>query len=362
MPELSELRIGVVAGTLGQGGAERQLYYLLRALRHNGTDVRLFCLTQGEFWEERVRELGVPITWVGKSRSRIARLVRLVAEVRLFRPQILQSQHPYTNLYAAAGARALGLREVGAIRSDARSEIRSNGRLLGNALLRVPRTIAVNSREGLRNAIALGVSPDRLHFLPNVVDTDHFRPAPRAGGIPVRLLAVGRLGPEKRFDRFIDHLAGLRASGLDVRGILVGDGPLRVDLERQACGLGLLNGGLEFRGAVRDPREAYNEADLLVLTSDWEGTPNVLLEAMACGLPVVANRVGGVADIVRDGETGLLADVEDADALRSALRELVSTLPLRAAMGQNAREFVVRNHSVDRLPLLLEQLYGMALS
>ena len=362
MPELSKLRVGIIAGTLGQGGAERQLYYLLRALRRSGSDVRLFCLTRGEFWEDPIRELGVPITWVGQSRSRLVRLLRLVGEARLFRPQILQSQHPYTNLYAAAGARALGLREIGAIRSDARSEIRMNGRLLGHASLRVPRSIAVNSRAGLANAIALGVAPDRLHFLPNVVDTEHFRPLPKARGGPVRLLAVGRLGPEKRFDRFLDHLAGLRASGLDTQGVLIGDGPLRSDLERQASDLGLIDGAVEFRGAVRDPVAAYNEADILVLTSDWEGTPNVLLEAMACGLPVVASRVGGVGDIVREGETGFLTDVQNVDAMREALQRLVSTPELRETMGQNAREFVVGNHSVHQLPVLLEELYRMTLS
>src|SRR5438874_13644107 len=85
---LRGLRICFLAGTLGQGGAERQLYYILRALKDSGVAVRLLCLTQGEFWENPIRELGVRVVWVGQKKRHFARLARIVTEARKFGPDL----------------------------------------------------------------------------------------------------------------------------------------------------------------------------------------------------------------------------------------------------------------------------------
>src|SRR5689334_13233971 len=98
MADLSQLRICFLAGTLGQGGAERQLFYLLKTLREQGASLLLLSLTRGEFWEAAIAELGVEVRWVGQHNSRLARLGRIIREVRAFRPHVLQSQHFYTNL------------------------------------------------------------------------------------------------------------------------------------------------------------------------------------------------------------------------------------------------------------------------
>src|SRR5262249_2475156 len=142
----SQLRVCFLAGTLGQGGAEQQLFYLLKTLRGQGATVRLLSLMRGEFWEAPIAEFGVEVRWVGQSDSRLARLGRIIREARAFRPQILQSQHFYTNLYAAAAGRALGVREIGALRCDGSSEVAEHGRALGKLSLRWPRLIAANSR------------------------------------------------------------------------------------------------------------------------------------------------------------------------------------------------------------------------
>src|SRR5882762_5849080 len=175
MHKLANLKVCFIAGTLGQGGAERQLYYILRALHQSGASARLLCLTRGEFWEQKIRELGLSVTWVGQRGSKLLRLSRIVAALREQRPDVLQSQHFYTNLYAVAAARALGLREVGAIRCDGTSEVRDHGVVGGYLSLRAPRVMAVNSRAAIQNAIALGAVAERLCLLPNVVDTDHFK-------------------------------------------------------------------------------------------------------------------------------------------------------------------------------------------
>lgn len=367
MLDLAELRVCFVAGNLQQGGAERQLFYMLQALQQSGTDLRVLCLTQGDFWEERFQEQGVPITWVGQSKSKLVRLARIIAELRKHPADVLQSQHFYANFYVAAAARALGLREVGAMRSNGMSEIQANGRVSGRLNLRTPRLIAANSRTAIRNASALGVAAARFHFLPNIVDTKQFEPATRHQESPVRLLAVGRLTKEKRFDRFLSVLARLRQqSSIEARGVIVGSGrqtqDRRPELERQAAELGLLPDGVEFMGAVTEMAPIYRAADVLVLTSDYEGTPNVVLEAMASGLPVVATRVGDVPEIVRHGETGYLTDATDEASMTEALLQLVGDRSLRMEMGCRARKYVEAERSLNRLPKLLADLYRVALS
>lgn len=367
MSDLARLDVCFVAGNLEQGGAERQLFYMINELQRQGASQRLLCLTKGDFWEDKIRDLGVPVTWVGQSKSRLLRLGRIIAELRKHPPVILQGQHFYTNLYVVAAARALGLKEIGAVRSDAINEVRASGRVMGRLSLTSPRIIAANSRAAIQNAIAMGVPATRLHFLPNVVNTDQFKPDGRQRRGGIRLIAVGRLGREKRLDHFLSILSRLRKlSSVEVTGLIVGEGrrteDQRPQLERQAAELDLLPGGVEFRGAVSDMAPIYREADIIVLTSDREGMPNVLLEAMASGLPVVATRVGDVPEIVRHGETGYLANPGDNDAMVDALLKLVVDTRLRVEMGCRAREYINTNYSLDRLPAHLGVLYKSALS
>lgn len=352
-----------LAGTLGQGGAERQLFYMLRSLEQSGVRLRVLCLTRGEFWEKRICALGIPVSWVGEAESKVMRLASIIRTLRKHPPEVLQSQHVYTNLYAVAAARALGLREVGALRNSGAREVWRDGEVIGRWNLRAPRALVVNSRNAMRNAIALGVPSSNLHFLPNVVDTDQFRPARRPEDGHVRLIAVGRLVKEKRFDRFLNLLAQLKQrSNKRVSGLIVGTGPLKSRLEHQALELGLLPDVLEVREPVQDMRPIYDEADILVLTSDFEGTPNVVLEAMASGLPVVGTRVGGVPEVVRHGETGYLVELDDNEQIADTLLTLIDSIQLRAETGSRARKYVEDNHSIRRLPVLLEDLYSAALS
>jgi glycosyltransferase involved in cell wall biosynthesis len=316
-------------------------------------DVAVWCLTRGEFYEGAIRELGTPVEWLGESASRLRRLAAIAARARRERPEILQSTHFYANLYVAGAARAAGCRDLGAVRSDANSEAARHG-WLGRASLRWPRTLVANSRAGAENAVRLGVPRGRVRLLPNVVDTDLFRPAASRPPGPPRILACGRLAPEKRFDRFLRLAAALPGA----RFRLVGDGPLRASLEGEAEELGLRPERFLFLGERAEVAPLLREADLLVLTSEREGTPNAVLEAMASGVPVVATDVGGVSELVEHGATGLLVPEGDEGALREAVERLLSSEAGRRSMGERARAAAEEGRSVRRLPALLADLYG----
>jgi glycosyltransferase involved in cell wall biosynthesis len=366
MLDLSKLKICYIAGTLGQGGAERQLFYAIQALRQSGVTVRVLSLDRGGFWEAPIKELGASVTWVGQARSRFNRIYRIVKALKKERADILQSQHFYANAYASLSALFLNCKAIGALRSNGQFDLIQSGHIGGRINLHLPKILAANSQSSIQYAIQHRVSPARLFFLPNVVDTDRFKPAASALQGPITLLTAGRLTREKRFDRFIWLVHQLRNNrGLDVRGWIVGptraDQDLRPVLERQAAALGLRSDVLRFLGSIPDMSSIYQQGTIFVLTSEHEGTPNVLLEAMAAGLPVVATSAGGVPEIVQHGRTGFLAAQDNADELSTAIVALVQNPGLAKEMGVRARAYVEKTHSVRQLPAHLADLYDLAL-
>jgi glycosyltransferase involved in cell wall biosynthesis len=218
------------------------------------------------------------------------------------------------------------------------------GPVIGATWRRAAATTA--NSDGLAD-LARRFAPDvAVAVIPNGVDTATFHPAPPSppDNGPVRLLAVGRLVQQKGLDVLLTALArpGLERVELDI----VGDGERRPDLERQASQLGLM-ARVRFLGWMdRDHlAEVYRRADVFVLPSRDEGMPNVVLEAMASGLPVIASRIAGACDMVVDGETGLLLPPDDAGALAAAVARLAGDAPTRQSFGRAGRERVERLYS-----------------
>ncbi|MFZ1061411.1 MAG: glycosyltransferase family 4 protein [Candidatus Rokuibacteriota bacterium] len=240
-------------------------------------------------------------------------------------------------------------------------------RLLERVGLRQAAGVIVTTEE-LRAHVASFTSPDRVHLIPNGVDTGRFTPSPPRGrgkgegetAAPWMILYVGRLEAEKNLATLVTAAAKV-ASRFPVRLALIGAGSLQPDLRAQADALGV---GVEFPGVVDHRRlpERYREADVFVLPSFTEGHPKVLIEAMASGLPCVASDCPGNRALVRDGETGLLFDGRNPDALAAALERVLGEGPLAAALGQRAREVIVREYDlgmlVEREIRLLKQIAG----
>lgn len=158
------------------------------------------------------------------------------------------------------------------------------------------------------------------------------------------ILAVGRLSPEKGHKDLLEavRLLSSRQAGLPFRLVLVGDGPERANLERIAQDL---EDRVVLAGHTSDVRPYYGAADLLVLPSHSEGSPNVLLEAMAAGLPILGTAVGGVPEIVEDGRTALLAPPHDPEALANGIKHLLEEPERTASLGQAAAEHVRAHYS-----------------
>jgi glycosyltransferase involved in cell wall biosynthesis len=183
------------------------------------------------------------------------------------------------------------------------------------------------------------------------------RPRRRAADGPAELLFVGRLAAVKGVVVLFDALERLRARGVDARLTLVGDGPERARLEREAAARGL-DGTVRLVG--HQSQEAVAErlaaADLFVLPSFAEGVPVVLMEAMASRAAVVATRVAGVPELVEDGVSGRLVPPGDAEGLADALAALIADPALRARMGEAGRSKVAAEHDAAREAAWLLQI------
>jgi glycosyltransferase involved in cell wall biosynthesis len=202
----------------------------------------------------------------------------------------------------------------------------------------------------------------RNHGLP----LENFRPSPRAGGEshPPVLLSVGRFIEKKGFDTLLEAAAVLFSRGREFRCVLAGNGRLGSDLLGRAERLGL-NGRVSFPGFLSQEQllAHYQEAAALVLAcrrlpdGNRDGIPNVILEAMACGLPVVATRVGGIPEVVRPGENGLLVEPDRPADLADALGRLLADPVLSARMGSRGREMVLRRFDLERSTRHLLRLF-----
>jgi glycosyltransferase involved in cell wall biosynthesis len=190
--------------------------------------------------------------------------------------------------------------------------------------------------------IALDVPADKIQVLRNGVDLEFFKPVERERvrqRLDMRrrtLLSVGNLLAFKGHGVVIQALALLQDCDL----VIIGDGPDRIAFQALAreCGVGER---VRFAGPITQDelREYYGAADALVLASSREGWPNVLLEALACGTPVVATSVGGMPEIVASTEAGLVVSERTAEALAGGLRQLFSSIPDRAATRRYAEQF-----------------------
>lgn len=175
---------------------------------------------------------------------------------------------------------------------------------------------------------------------------------PRPDDAPRLLVAAGRLDRQKRPDLALAALARIRERR-DARLVWCGDGPLRAEMERRADEMGL-TGAASFAGFVANPFPLIRRADLVLLTSDFEGLPNALIEAQGLGVPAVATSCPfGPDEIVEEGVTGRLVEAGDAGALSNAVIELLEMdADRRRAMGEAARERTRRRYALERvLPL-----------
>jgi glycosyltransferase involved in cell wall biosynthesis len=214
------------------------------------------------------------------------------------------------------------------------------------AILRRTDFVMVVGSETKRYLTSQGVSADRIHLMSSKIDTHRFRPVSEAAQCDYDLILTAQLIARKRVDLFLRIVAEMRAQHPHIRAAILGDGPLRGDLETLAKSLGVIR-QVDFLGFHEDTQEYYRRAKIFVLTSTAEGLSLAMLEAMACGLPAVVPAVGDLADVVRSGVTGYLIADGDQAAFVAALSNLLKQPGLRRTLGDNARSTILNGYRVE---------------
>jgi len=363
-------RVVYVIGQLGAGGTERQLLELVLRLDRSRWQPEVVTFTpRGAL--ERDFSAACPIHVLNKTPLREAKVfIELTRLLRTLRPDVI-----HTSLYPANWRGALAASLAG--RPVRIGSVRNMGDWMGQVRRRIERAALRGADAVVVNAGAVGgflhdqvgVPREKIRMIPNGVDLDLFRPRREGepdlrrelgGGSDAGMMLVGAvmsLTIKKNPLLLVEAAARLSREHPRARFVIAGEGPLRPALEAAAAASGLA-GRFHFAGLRRDVPDVLRSIDLLVLTSDREGMPNVVLEAMATGVPTVATDVGGTGEIIQDRVTGRLVPPRDAEALALALGELLSEPKAVALMGTAARRRAEESFGLDGMVAATECLYS----
>jgi glycosyltransferase involved in cell wall biosynthesis len=292
-------------------------------------------------------------------------LKKLVVDRRI---DVVHAHDYKTNLLALLLSRACGVRALSTVHGWTGHSARerycyypTDKRILS----RFPRLIAV-STDIARELVNHGAPPARVTTVLNGIDPQHFKrdltkvTAARAalGAVPGEFVigAVGRLEPQKRFDILLDAFKRIHAERPDTRLVIAGDGSLKQALTAQRDALGL-HDHCVLTGHVDDVISLHHGFDLFAQSSDYEGTPNAVLEAMAMETPIVATEAGGTAELVYDGQTGRIIPIGRVERLIDAIQEALRDPDATRTMARRARQRVEQDLSFESRVRRVEGIY-----
>lgn len=360
------------------GGTELNAIRTAERLDPTRFELSVVCLRPDGPLRERYERAGIPVIALPTGRlyspRAIAQGLRLARHLRASRTQIVHCHDAYTSIFATVFARLAGVPAVIASRRTWKSPHLGRGfwltsryayRLANVVLANSPAVAALVRRENR-------LPDSHVAVVPNFADREAFAPLGDAQrialrrelGIPDDALTVGviaRLTPVKDHATLLRAVARLAARVPRLHVVLVGDGPARGALEAQAAAAGLAH-RVHFAGMRPNTPNLHGLFDVSALTSVTEAFPNSIVEAMAAGRPVVATRVGGNVDAVREDATGFLVPVGDDAELAAALGRLLDDAALRSRLGAEAARVAREVYDADRVIGSLTALYDRLLA
>jgi glycosyltransferase involved in cell wall biosynthesis len=345
-------RLLYLVGQLVLGGLERQLTYLLATLDHARYQPALVVwnLNPNEKYYRDIQALQVPIYGFPAEWSPISKL-RAFRELTLrLAPEVIHSYGFHTNFAAYYAARGTSALAIGSLRSDFATEKKAGGVLRGALNARWPSFHISNSMASAevarRNSCFF--APKQFSIVRNGLDLNRFRSFNETPEMKTYVAAVGWLLPVKRWDRLLRAINEMKTKVGEVYFRIAGEGPLRPALVEMARKLDISE-MVKFMGAVDDISSFLRQAKVLVHTSESEGCPNVVMEAMACGVPVVAMEAGDISYLVEEGRTGFVVRQDDEEGLADRITQLLTDERLALNMGAASREKAEREFGLQRL-------------
>ena len=360
-----------LVSSLEIGGLERMVLSLAAAQMQAGHTVHIGCLlTEGALARE-ARTLGIPVmTFAKKPGPDIGSVLRIRHVLSEANIDVLHSHNAMPHYYGTAAAIGMGLRRIvntrhnmGIFPYSARREALYRMAMLrtdyGVSVCEAARKVFV-ARKVIPSAKAVTIV-NGIDVLSYPVRNEAARQRlverlslPRSAVVAV---TVGRLTPVKNHRVMLEAIGLARSRGVELALLVVGDGPLRAELEALAVRLGL-SGSVRFMGLRRDVPSILEAADVFLQSSLTEGYSLALVEASSAALPIVATDVGGNAEIVEEGRSGLLVPANDVRAQADALERLCRDGSLRTRMGMSGRHWAATHGSVQTMHSAYLELYG----
>lgn len=357
-------RLTLVLSNFGPGGAERALSTMANYWAQQGRPVTLitFSPASEDHYQlhERVNRVSLEIYWRSKSnlvrmRDAITRVVRIRRAIRRSQPDVVISFVDKTNIRVLMSLLGTGIPVIVSERTNPASWSIGWVWSLARKILYRRADAVVSQTQNVRQWLSQFVDPDRVVAIPNAVRVPPVQRKPGAANRAGIVVAMGRMSAEKGFDLLLQAWAALGRQRDGWRLLIIGDGPLRAELEAQASDLDVAE-SIEFAGLVEDPEALLVQADIYVLPSRIEGFPNALLEAMSLGLAAVSfDCDSGPRDIIRPDIDGLLVPAGDVAALSAAVGRLMSDTAARERLG-TAAQAVTERFSQDRIMLRWQAL------
>jgi glycosyltransferase involved in cell wall biosynthesis len=345
----------MVTSSLRLAGAEKQTVYAARALFQAGMDVRVFYLGENGPYEVVLRQLGIPVCQIYAANKPWVILAGLIKALRRLRPQIVLVNQFGDLIHGATAARLCNALTLGGVRSDGSYELNAFGHR-SRWMLRLAHGFVTNSCRARQNLMPRGIKPQKIEVLPNVIDLQDFdarTKLPNGLSLPANRMiaaAVGRLHPCKRFDRFLEALALARRSEPSLAGVIAGaDSGAQTALREKANAMGLRPPDLTFVGECDNVPGLLAQAGFLALTSEYEGFPNVILEAMAARLPVITTPAGDAGLVVQHDKTGMVVAGEDTQGMAAFMVQLARSHSMRMKFGEAGRKRVEQEYNFASL-------------
>jgi glycosyltransferase involved in cell wall biosynthesis len=361
------MRILQLIPDIGVGGAERMMVHLACELarKHDVAVLSLFPAKENEL-EAQLKASGVEIVYLGKKLGLDVRMyLRLFRTIRRLKPDIAHT-HRYVLRYALPALLAeSGCRVVHTVHNVAEREVGWTGRAVHRVAFRsgvmpvaIGRAVA-DSFERVYGRAPRAIVP---HGIPvgryqSSNDTRRaWRREQRLDEVAIVFGCVARLAPQKNLALLLEAFAFTVGKSPNAMLLLAGEGPERERLEGRARELGL-GARVRFIGLREDVPELLSAIDVFVLSSNWEGNPLSVMEAMAAGKPVISTAVGGVPEFVTDGLTGLLTPAGDSGSLAAAMTTLANNESTRVRMGEEGARRAARDFDVAVMTARYEELY-----
>jgi glycosyltransferase involved in cell wall biosynthesis len=346
-------RLLYLVGQLRLGGLERQLYYLLANLDHARYQpaVVVWNLNLSDKYYRDIEALKIPIYGFPAEWSPLSKLRAFRALARQVTPEVIHSFGFHTNFAAYYAALGTGALAIGSLRSDFACAKQEGGIIRGTLNARWPSSHISNSMTSAEatHRHSGPFAPRQVFVVRNGLDLNRFSCSNETPGLRGYVAAVGSLFPVKRWDRLLRVVQKVKSDGGgDVCFRIAGDGPLRPVLEKLAGDLGISR-AVEFQGAIQDISPFLRGAKFLVHTSESEGCPNAVMEAMACGLAVVAMQAGDIPYLVEEGKTGFVVRQGDETTFVERVFQLLGDDELCFRMGLAARAKAEREFRLERL-------------